>query len=125
MNRYTPILIVEDNNANQFLLNEFLKILGFDAEIAANGLIAIKLLEAKPFALILMDVVMPEMDGVQATETIRSHTDEQIRKIPIIGISAKSRTEDVERYLVAGMNDYLSKPVDMNLLSQMIKKYLD
>lgn len=117
------ILLAEDNKTNQMLMGIILDDIGLTYEIAENGNEAIALCQKKSFDLILMDINMPECDGEEATKIIRS-TSKSCDKTPIIALTANAMKEDVERYKKIGMNDYLSKPVDMNKLRNTLQKYL-
>jgi len=119
------ILVVEDNAVNRTVATKTLEKLGFQTGIASNGFEAIEALETFPFDLVLMDVQMPEMDGFEATTLIRSATSKAPdAKIPIIAMTAGAMHGDRERCLKAGMNDYISKPIDMRILAQILEKWL-
>ncbi len=118
------ILVVEDNAINQKVVTAILAKKHLDVAVAADGEEAIRVLEAaeRPFSLILMDVQMPVLDGLEATRLIRS--DPRWAHIPIIAMTAHAMNGDRERCLRAGMNDYLSKPVHATHLLQVVDKYL-
>ncbi|UKS27577.1 response regulator [Paenibacillus sp. HWE-109] len=116
------ILLVEDNEINQQVALEILEERGYDIIIAENGQDAIDKLASEAIDLILMDIHMPIMDGVEATKLIREH--EAYRHIPIIGLTANVVKQDHERYLRIGMDDVLSKPLDVNRLFSVIGKWL-
>ena len=102
-----------------------LKKLGLRADAVANGAEAVKALETIPYDLVLMDVQMPEMDGLEATRQIRDPQSAVLNHgIPIIAMTAHAMQGDRERCLEAGMNDYVSKPVDPRALAEAIDKYL-
>jgi PAS domain S-box-containing protein len=111
------VLVVEDIKLNQLLMKTLLDDFGFTHEIAANGKIAIEKLEENKFDIILMDLQMPEMNGFEATEHIRTVLNLQI---PIVALTADVTTVDVEKCKAVGMNDYISKPVDENELYSKI-----
>ena len=115
------ILVVEDIPLNQLLMKTLLEEFGFMMDIAGNGKIAIEKLQKNTYDIILMDLQMPEMDGFEATEYIRNKMNLQI---PIIALTADVTTVDVEKCKEAGMNDYLSKPIDEKLLYNKIIRYL-
>ena len=119
------ILVVEDDPTNRALLQLSLKRQCFDVETAVNGVQAVEKWEQGNYDLIIMDVQMPVMDGVVATETIRER--ERIRggHIPILAMTAHAYGADIERCLTAGMDDYLSKPVDIIEINQVITKLLE
>jgi CheY-like chemotaxis protein len=114
------IMLVEDNLINQLLATTILTKLGYKPHIANNGREAIDLLSQQAFDLILMDMQMPEMDGIEATKYIRKHFEVQP---VIIAMTANAMREDREICLQAGMNDYLSKPVKPEDLMMMMEKW--
>ena len=123
--RKDRILIVEDNIINQKVVLNFLKKLGYQADVACNGKEAITALESFSYTLVLMDCQMPEMDGYEATARIReSESGDHKPKTPIIAMTANAMKGDKEKCLDAGMNDYLSKPLKAEALEAMLKKWL-
>jgi CheY-like chemotaxis protein/signal transduction histidine kinase len=107
------VLVVEDNEVNQLVLMRMLESLGIASELAVNGQIAVDLVRqsaARPYALILMDCMMPVMDGITATRTIRQE-EEREPGVWIIAVTANAMANDRSKCLDAGMNDYLAKPV--------------
>jgi signal transduction histidine kinase/PAS domain-containing protein len=116
------ILLVEDNEANILTTAEYLKSKNYQMVIARNGIEAIaRIAEERP-ALILMDVQMPVMDGLEATRRIRS--DPRFSQIPILALTALAMPGDRERCLAAGADDYLSKPISLKNLHTIIQRYL-
>ncbi|HUL09981.1 MAG TPA: response regulator [Candidatus Acidoferrum sp.] len=109
------ILVVEDNQVNQLLATVLLSKAGHRIDIAANGLEALDAVGSRPYDLVLMDVQMPEMDGIEATKRIRAMAG-PARNLPIIAMTANAMKGDRERLLAAGMNDYVSKPIDKGQL---------
>lgn len=107
------VLVVEDMALNQLLMNTVLDDFGFERDIAANGKIAIEKLQSKHYDIVLMDLQMPEMNGFEATEFIRNQLHSNI---PIIALTADVTTVDLEKCKLAGMNDYIAKPIDERLL---------
>jgi len=107
------ILVVEDIALNQLLMKTLLDDFGFESDIADNGKIAIEKLQKKTYDIILMDLQMPEMNGFDTTDYIRS---KMHSKIPIIALTADVTTVDLDKCKSVGMNDYLSKPVDERVL---------
>ncbi|GAB2951613.1 hypothetical protein GCM10027048_15760 [Hymenobacter coalescens] len=115
------ILVVEDIALNQLLMKTLLEDFGFRMDVATDGKMAIEKLRTTGYDLVLMDLQMPVMNGFQATEYIR----QELRlTVPIIALTADVTSVDVEKCRAAGMNDYLSKPIDDKLLYRKIVKYL-
>ncbi len=140
--RKARILLAEDNITNQQVALGILKIMGIYADVVANGVEALKAIETLPYDLVLMDVQMPQMDGLEATRKIRNYelgimnkaqTDASSSKfeirnssfvIPIIAMTAHTMKGDRERCLEAGMNDYIAKPVSPRALAEVLEKWL-
>jgi CheY-like chemotaxis protein len=118
------VLVAEDVELNQFLARHILESWDFEVVIAGNGLEAIEQLGKDAFDCILMDVQMPEMDGIEATHHIRSLADPVKANIPIIALTANALKGDSEKYLAAGMTDYLAKPFDEERLFRVISRNL-
>jgi len=95
---------------------------GHKVTLAGNGEEVLEALEKERFDLILMDVQMPVLDGIRTTEIIRNASDEAVRSIPIIALTAYSMVGDRERILATGVDDYLAKPVDIQALTGAIAK---
>ena len=123
---HQTVLLVEDNAINQELATALLQQLGLQVTVASDGQDCLDQLAAAPtptaFAVILMDLHMPIMDGLTATRTIRQQT--CYATLPIIAMTANALQGDRERCLAAGMNDYLSKPIDPDKLYQVLARYL-
>ncbi|XQW83532.1 response regulator [Thalassotalea piscium] len=120
------ILVVEDNKINQLVINKVLTAEGANVTLACNGKEAITLInQPNNYQLVLMDIHMPEMDGVEATQRIRKHASSQISSIPIIALTANVLEKDVNTYLAAGMNEHLAKPINIEDLLVKILPYLD
>ncbi len=117
------ILVAEDNAVNQIVAVKMLESMGHSADVAANGREALNAVQKLPYDLILMDMQMPEMDGLQATQEIRALPGE-VSKIPIVALTANAVQGDQERCLEAGMNDYISKPVEKQALFNILEDYL-
>jgi signal transduction histidine kinase/CheY-like chemotaxis protein/DNA-binding transcriptional ArsR family regulator len=115
------VLLAEDNVSNQKVTMTMLKRLGYSADVAANGIEALKALEQQQYDIVLMDVRMPEMDGLEATKIIRQRWPD--KGLKIIAITAFALQGDKEKCLAAGMDDYISKPVRMNDLAKLLGKY--
>ncbi len=121
-NRRLSALIVEDERINQQILQAILMKLGHRPTIAENGYAALDLLESRHFDVVLMDVQMPEMDGLETTRIIRNSRDFlNIQDIPIVALTAYAMAGDKDKCLEAGMNGYLAKPVDIKKLEKILK----
>ncbi len=118
------ILLVEDNVINQRVAKRMVENMGFKVDIANNGQEALDILEQKKYDLILMDVQMPVMDGLRAAQKIRVKEINSDEHVPIIAMTAHAQKEDRDRCLEAGMDDYLSKPINMKILEEKIKQFL-
>jgi signal transduction histidine kinase/CheY-like chemotaxis protein/HPt (histidine-containing phosphotransfer) domain-containing protein len=117
-------LLAEDNEANQMVATELLSILGIELDIANNGREAVEMTRANPtgYACVLMDMQMPEVDGLEATRTIRS--DPAFRDLPIIAMTANAMKRDLDACLAAGMNDWVTKPIDRATLAATLRRWL-
>ena len=123
--RNVRILLVEDNLTNQEVALITLKKLGYRADLATNGVEAIRLLTEHSYNLVLMDCQMPVMDGFEATENIRSGRSKvQNPEVPIIAMTANAMQGDRERCIAAGMNDYIAKPVQPSELLEKLSLWL-
>jgi len=120
--RAGKILIVDDTEVVAQLMSEYLRHKGYETLIAANGREGVMLASQEHPQVILMDVMMPIMNGLDATKKIRA--DASLRDIPIIGLTALAMSSDREQCLAAGMNDHISKPVEMQELVKIIERYL-
>ncbi|GEM_PF-1298753 len=119
------ILVVEDNAVNQQVARTVLKKLGHQVSVAANGEEALVMLRLLPVELVLMDCQMPVMDGFEATRRIRNgEAGEPQRHVPIIAMTAHAFVQDRERALAAGMDDYLTKPIQLPLLGQVMQEWI-
>jgi PAS domain S-box-containing protein len=117
------ILLAEDNAINQKVASATLHRRGFQVTIVNNGLEAIEAIENQTFDLVLMDVQMPKMDGLQATAAIRRRETASGGHLPIIALTAHAMQEDRERCLTAGMDDYAAKPINPSELEKTIRKW--
>ena len=113
------ILLVEDNTINREIALEWLTQAGLNVYCATNGRDAIECIETEHFDLVLMDIQMPRMSGIDATRTIRQRG---FADVPIIALTAQAMKGDSDRCLAAGMNDYLSKPLDIRVLKDVLSK---
>ena len=118
------VLVAEDNPVNQRLATRLLEKRGHRVVVAANGVQALEMLQAQSFDLVFMDVQMPEMDGLEATSTIRIREKSTGKHQPIIALTAHALKGDQERCLEAGMDGYLSKPIRSQELDVILEKYL-
>jgi len=117
------ILVAEDQPINQRIIVQLLGKRGWEVTTAGNGLEAMHKAHATAFDLILMDVMMPEMDGFEATKLIRQDTGGKNNKTPIIALTANAMKGDKEQCIAAGMNDYISKPINPEEVFHTIEKY--
>jgi CheY-like chemotaxis protein/HPt (histidine-containing phosphotransfer) domain-containing protein len=115
------VLLVEDHLINQKLAITLLERWGHHVEVAGNGEIALEMVASQQFDVILMDMMMPVMDGLEATRRIRAS--ETARRTPIIAMTANAMEADRERCMQAGMDDYLSKPIKAQELRQMLQHF--
>jgi CheY-like chemotaxis protein len=120
------VLLADDVEINREIAMALIEDTGMKIECAVNGSEAVELFSANPgkFDIILMDINMPVMDGVEATRRIRALKTPESAQIPIIAMTANTLTDEVEKYMAAGMNDYIAKPVDFNVVANVLRKYL-
>ena len=119
------ILLAEDNVTNQQVATGILKKLGLRVDVVANGLEAIKALETLSYDIVLMDIQMPEMDGLEATSEIRNASSNVLNHaVPIIAMTAHALQGDREMCMNAGMDDYISKPVTPKVLVKVIERWI-
>jgi len=119
----TSILVAEDDPLNMLLISEVLTKMGFTVIKATDGKQVLQLLDSHQPAMILMDVNMPEMDGLEATQLIRAMPQQQ-RNIPIVALTAAAMEEDRERCLAVGMNSFITKPFRLQEIEEVLKKYV-
>jgi CheY-like chemotaxis protein len=121
------ILLAEDNLLNQYLIESIMHEYAFEVDTAENGKLAVKLLEEKAYDIVLMDLMMPEMDGYEATKNIRTQMKWPKSRIPIIALTADVNNRVILKCTKAGMNDYISKPFNeielLNKISKLVKKF--
>lgn len=122
--RHHAILLAEDNKVNQMVAKGMIKKLGYEVKIVGNGKEAIGIIEDKAFDLVLMDCLMPVMDGYEATREIRRREEGVDRHIPIIAMTANTFEGEETRCFVAGMDDFLAKPVNIEELAAKLDRWL-
>ncbi|RIK87855.1 MAG: hypothetical protein DCC69_03415 [Hyphomicrobiales bacterium] len=118
------VLVAEDNEVNQLVFTQILNETGLTYEIVGNGRLAVEACRAMNPRMILMDVSMPEMNGLEATARIRKAEAATGRRVPIVGVTAHALKGDCERCIEAGMDDYLSKPISPRALTQKIERWI-
>ena len=117
----SPILVVEDNDKNMKLVRDVLRATGYDTLEATTGEDAVELARARDVALVLMDVQLPGMNGVEALARLRG--DARTASIPVLALTAQAMQGDEQRFMNAGFDGYLSKPVDIAELLAIVKKH--
>jgi two-component system, sensor histidine kinase and response regulator len=122
--RRARVLVVEDNLVNQYLALRLVEQQGYSPRAVGNGREALALLAKEHFDLVLMDIQMPEMDGIEATVAIRREERETSRHVPIIAMTAHAMQGDRNRCLDAGMDDYISKPINVHDLAAALDRML-
>jgi CheY-like chemotaxis protein len=120
VNRKLSVLVADDNEVNQRVFGKMLRKMGHDAEIVSSGRLAIERLQAGGFDIVLMDCHMPDIDGYEATRTIRTTG----KNIPILALTASTNTEDRLKALDSGMTTVLSKPIRADTLQEALDRYL-
>ncbi|MBF0245170.1 MAG: response regulator, partial [Planctomycetes bacterium] len=116
------LLLVEDNELNQQVALELLRDAGFIVDLAENGQVAVDKIRQDTYELVLMDIQMPVMDGIDATRSIRQ--EERFKDLPIVALTANVMQSDRERCLAAGMNDHVAKPIEPEVLWETLLKWL-
>lgn len=120
------ILMAEDDPINQMVAKAYLKKLGYEFDLAADGLEAVNLLELNDYDIVFMDCMMPKMGGFEATAIIRSSSSKvRDHKIPIVALTANAVSGDREKCLEASMDDYMSKPFDIEEMQKMVKRWTE
>ena len=119
--RQLRVLVAEDNVVNQEIISMTLEADGHEVDVVANGAEAVQAVQEKIYDVVLMDIQMPEMDGVSATKKIRALAGD-VGRIPIIALTADAMVGDRERYMASGMNDYASKPIDLDELYEVLAR---
>jgi CheY-like chemotaxis protein len=121
--RSLRILLAEDNLINQKVASRLLERAGHTVRVVSTGSAAVDTIEGEDFDLILMDVQMPEVDGYEATRRIRSRGSARLANIPIIALTAHAMEGHQEQCLAAGMNDFLTKPLQFDVLLDKLERY--
>jgi signal transduction histidine kinase/DNA-binding response OmpR family regulator len=121
--RWARVLVVEDNIANLKVAVRMVEKLGYRADVAANGVEAVRILGEVRYDAVLMDCHMPEMDGFEATRAIRQNEADG-RHTPVIAMTASALSGDRERCLAAGMDDYISKPIKLHVVAAVLERWL-
>ena len=118
---YVRILLAEDNLINQKVATRMLEKMGFEIDVVANGKEVVRAIEQRPYDIILMDVMMPEMDGLKTTQFIRSHF-EADQQPYIIALTANALSEDRDICLKAGMNEFITKPIRRDEFERQVRQ---
>ena len=122
----TSILLVEDNEINQIVLLKQLEILGYPVMVAKNGVQGLEMWENKSYDVILLDCLMPVMDGFEMAKEIRKkEKSDNLPRIPIVAITANALTGDADKCYACGMDDYLAKPIKIISLETKLSQYLN
>jgi CheY-like chemotaxis protein len=124
MTTSNQILLVEDRDSNRMVALLLLQKLGFQADVVCTGIEAVEAAVKRNYQVILMDVQMPEFDGFDATRAIREAEANTGRHTPIIALTALAMDGDKERCLSAGMDDYISKPYNLQTLKETLSKWV-
>lgn len=116
------VLMVDDHELNRELLTDYLEAQGFHVTPCADGLTALDLLPRLHPQVVIMDVQMPGVDGLEITRRIRRLPDNQVAKVPILGLTALAMPEDKDKCLASGMDDYLGKPFSLKALPPILRR---
>ncbi|WP_375578186.1 response regulator [Marivirga tractuosa] len=116
------VLIAEDSSVIQNLTKKILMMQNYSIHSAKNGEQVLKALESESFDIILMDINMPKMDGMECTRAIRAMDDQEKSAIPIIAITGNAKNYSIEDFKEAGINEYLQKPLNFDQLVETVKK---
>lgn len=119
----TKVLVVEDDTISMKLAREMLNAQGFTVHEANNGMEAINMVEKELYDLILMDIALPGMDGIEAARIIKNKP--RYKDVPVIALTAYAMKGDKERILAAGLEDYISKPIDVSDFMKRMEKYVN
>ena len=118
------ILLVEDNEVNQEIAGEFLRMLGAGMDVASNGAEAVEMVQQTAFDVVLMDIQMPVMNGLEATRRIREYEVAAGGHVPIIAMTANAMSGDREKSIAAGMDDHITKPIDIHELEKALHRQI-
>jgi CheY-like chemotaxis protein len=119
------LLLADDDTISTFMLKTILTKSGYMLDVSGNGREALQMLENQDYDLVLMDCMMPELDGYDTTAVIRDRNSNVRRHdIPVIALTANAFKEDQDNCLAAGMDDYISKPIDVKKLLEMVAKWV-
>lgn len=118
------ILLVDDNELNLVVAKELLKPLRMQIDTAENGLQAVKMVRGSQYDLVLMDHMMPVMDGIEAAKAIRALPEDKYQKLPIIALTANAMVDARKEFLNAGMNGFVAKPIDFARICNQLKLWL-
>ncbi len=117
------VLIVEDSSVIQNLTKKILQMQNFDISAAKNGQQVLDILQNEHFDIILMDINMPVMDGMECSRRIRALDDPEKARIPIIAITGNAQNYSMDEFKEAGINDYIPKPLNFDILVETVKRY--
>ena len=119
------VLVAEDSSVIQNLTKKILQMQSFDISSVKNGQQVLDILENEHFDIILMDINMPVMDGMECSRNIRALADPKKSEIPIIAITGNAQNYSIDEFKEAGINDYLPKPLNFDTLVETVKKYTE
>jgi two-component system sensor histidine kinase/response regulator len=117
------VLLVEDSKLNQMVAIGLMEDAKLTVDVADNGAIAVRMVGAADYDLVLMDMQMPVMDGIEATSAIRAFP--RFERLPIVAMTANAMSSDRDRCLAAGMNDHIAKPIDPDEFFRMLKRWIE
>lgn len=118
------ILVVDDNEINRMVVQEMLELLQLQIDMAENGAEAVEMVQKTEYDLVLMDHIMPVMNGIEAAKAIRAIAAEQYRRLPIIALTANDENGEQNEYLQAGMSDCIGKPIMLEDIYAKIRKWI-
>ena len=120
--RASRILLAEDDSTNQYVFRAILSAAGYEVEMVENGLQALERVRVNPPAIVLLDMMMPVMDGYEAAGRIAA--DPELDEIPVVALTARAMKGDLEKTIEAGCDDYLAKPVSRKLLLEKVGEWI-